>query len=251
MEIKYKLPFECCLWSFRICNGLSLRFSHEWCSGSKVYPSLSRKTWESIFWLYLCLRLDLGYCDDHWPQVNCSVLVRWEWFENIMKYCKLKRKFWKVLGVIKTPALETLKLLSRFLKENKIGVYPVANNPKKWVCESLGTFLPHVACPMLFGFLVFMVISEVLRIESASCSSGRNHSAWASVIWPILWSFYLGLACPELQMKVVHAIQAKSRLFIQVKSAPVQIVGREDSFEVVAYLLWCSETVSLCSWPWT
>lgn len=165
MEIKCILSFECCLWSFSFCNVLSLRFSHEWCSGNKVYLSLSRKTWESIFWLYLCLRLDLGYCDDHWPQVTCSVLVKWEWFKNIMKYWKLKRKFWKVLGIIKTPALETLKLLSRFLQENKIGIYPVANNPKKRVCRSLGTFLPYVACPLLLWSLVFMVISEVLRME--------------------------------------------------------------------------------------
>lgn len=82
-----------------------------------------------------------------------------------MKYCKLKRKFWKVLGIIKTPALETLKLLSRFLQKNKIGIYPVANNPEKRVCKSLGTFLPYMACPLLLWSPVFMVISEVLRIE--------------------------------------------------------------------------------------
>lgn len=69
------------------------------------------------------------------------------------------------MGIIKTPALETLKLLSRFLQENKIGIYPVANKPKKRVCKSLGTFLPYVACPLLLWSLVFMVISEVLRME--------------------------------------------------------------------------------------
>lgn len=82
-----------------------------------------------------------------------------------MKYCKLKRKFWKMLGIIKTPVLETLKLLSRFLQENKIGIYPVASNPEKRVCKSLGTFLPYMACPLLLWSLVFMVISEVLRIN--------------------------------------------------------------------------------------
>lgn len=82
-----------------------------------------------------------------------------------MKYCKLKRKFWKVLVIIKTPALETLKLLSRFLQKNKIGIYPVANNPEKRVCKSLDTSLPYMACPLLLWSLVFMVISEVLRIE--------------------------------------------------------------------------------------